>query len=53
MELIQVSYEVPTPGIRSRETSALVESVTNLGLKAGKIIIYDYEGEESINGILI
>lgn len=41
------------PGTRSRETSALVEAAMNLGLNTGKIITYDYEGEESINGILI
>ena len=52
-ELIQVSYEVSDSSTRSRETSALVEAATALGLNAGKIITYDYEGEESINGILI
>jgi predicted AAA+ superfamily ATPase len=51
-ELIQVSYEVSDSSTRSRETSALVRAATNLGLKIGKIITYDYE-EKSINGILI
>ena len=52
-EVIQVSYEVSAPSTRSRETSALVEAPRGLGLKTGKIITYDYEGEESIDGILI
>ncbi|KJE48565.1 MULTISPECIES: ATP-binding protein [unclassified Acidiplasma] len=53
IELIQVSYSVSDPGTRPRETSALVEAAMNLGLNTGIIITYDYEGEESINGILI
>ena len=52
-EVIQVSYEVSAPSTRSRETSALVEAARGIGLKTGKIITYDYEGEESIDGILI
>ena len=53
IELIQVSYSVSDPSTRSRETSALVEAAMNLGLNTGIIITYDYEEEESINGILI
>ena len=52
-EVIQVSYEVSAPSTRSRETSALVEAARGIGLRTGKIITYDYEGEESIDGILI
>ena len=52
-EIIQVSYEVSAPSTRSRETSALVEAARTLGLKTGKIITYDFEGEESIGGISI
>ncbi len=52
-EIIQVSYEVSAPSTKSRETSALVEAARGLGLRAGKIITYDYEGEELIDGILI
>ena len=52
-EIIQVSYEVSAPSTRSRETSALVEAARTLGLKAGKVITYDFEGEESIDGISI
>ena len=52
-EIIQVSYEVSLLSTRSRETSALVEAAKGLGLKSGKIITYDYEGEELIDGILI
>ena len=52
-EIMQVSYEVSALNTRSRETSALVEAARGLGLKTGKIITYDYEGEETINGILI
>ncbi|MGC8686961.1 MAG: ATP-binding protein [Thermoplasmata archaeon] len=52
-EIIQVSYEVSTSSTKSREVSALVEAAKVLGLKTGKIITYDYEGEESVNGILI
>ena len=52
-EIIQVSYEVSAPNTRSRETSALVEAARTLGLKTGKIITYDFEGEESIGGISI
>ena len=52
-EIIQVSYEVSAPNTRSRETSALVEAARTLGLKTGKIITYDFEGEESIGGISV
>ena len=52
-EIIQVSYEVSAPSTRSRETSALVEAARTLGLKTGKIITYDFEGEESIGGISV
>ena len=52
-ELIQVSYEVSATGTRSRETGAIVEAAISLGLKSGTIITYDYEGTETVDGILI
>jgi len=52
-ELIQVSYDVSASSTRSRETDALVEAATKLGLKKGMVITYDYEGKETIDGILI
>jgi len=52
-ELIQVSYEVSAAGTRSRETGAIVEAAISLGLKSGTIITYDYEGTETVDGILI
>ena len=52
-EIIQVSYEMPLLSTRSLETSAIVEAAKDLGAKSGKIITYDYEREELIDGILI
>lgn len=52
-ELIQVSYDVSVTSTRSRETGAIVEAAISLGLKEGTIITYDYEGTETVDGILI
>ena len=52
-ELIQVSYEVSGKGTRHRETTALVEAAKALNVKYGTVVTYDYEGEESIDGVLI
>ncbi|QRF75909.1 hypothetical protein Thermo_01418 [Thermoplasmatales archaeon] len=52
-ELIQVSYDVSVTITRSRETGAIVEAAISLGLKHGTIITYDYEGTETVGGILI
>ena len=52
-EIIQVCYDVSDPDTRSREVSALLEGAKNFGLKAAKIITYDFEDEEIIDGIKI
>ena len=52
-EIIQVCYDVSDPDTRSREVSALLEGARNLDLKSGKIITYDFEDEEIIDGIKI
>ncbi|MHB1709732.1 MAG: ATP-binding protein [Thermoplasmataceae archaeon] len=53
IELIQVSYDVSAPSTRSREISGLVEAATKLGLRKGTVITYDYEKEETVDGISI
>ena len=52
-EIIQVCYDVSEPDTRSGEVSALLEGARNLDLKSGKIITYDFEDEEIIDGIKI
>ena len=52
-ELIQVCYDVSDHKTRSRETSAIVEAALKLGLMKGTIITYDYEMDETIDGIFI
>ena len=52
-EIIQVCYDVSEPDTRSREVSALLEGARNLDIKSGKIITYDFEDEEIIDGIKI
>ncbi len=52
-ELLQVSYDVSASSTRSRENGALVEAAAKLGLKKGTVITYDYEGQETVSGILI
>lgn len=52
-DLIQVSYKVSDGSTRLRETTALVEAAKALNLRRGTVVTYDYEGEESIDGIAI
>ena len=52
-ELLQVSYQVSSGSTRARETEALVEAATNLGLTRGTIVTYDFESQEKIDGIQV
>lgn len=51
--LIQVAYVLVEPETKQRETSAIVEAAKKLGFKSGTIITYDYDGEETMDGIKI
>jgi hypothetical protein len=52
-ELLQVSYDVSSSESRKRETSALVEAAETFGLNECKVITYDYENEETVDGLKI
>ncbi|MGC8516196.1 MAG: ATP-binding protein [Thermoplasmata archaeon] len=52
-EIMQVSYELSSKNTRSRETAAIVEAAKGLGLQEAKVITYNFEGEEHVDGILI
>ena len=52
-ELLQVSYDVSSFEVRKRETSALVEAAKTFGLSNCKVITYNYENEEIVDGLKI
>ena len=52
-KLLQVSYEISSSDARKRETSALVEAAKTFGLSECKVITYDYEAEEEVDGLKI
>ncbi len=52
-QLLQVSYDVSSPEARKRETSALVEAAKTFDLSDCKVVTYDYENEETVDGLKI
>ncbi len=48
VEALQVCYNLEDIGTREREIKALLKCMREFGLKRGKIITFDYEGEERI-----
>ena len=51
--LLQVSYDMSSAETRKREISALVEAAKIMKLSEGTIITYDFENEETVDGIRI
>lgn len=50
---LQVCYDPEAMGTREREIRALVKCMREFGLKRGKIITFDYEGEERVENMKI
>jgi predicted AAA+ superfamily ATPase len=50
-QLLQVSYDVSAPETRKREISALVEAAKTMHLTECTIITYDFEKEETVDGL--
>ena len=51
--LLQVSFDVSSPKTRRREISALVEAAIAMKQSECTIITYDYENDETVDGIQI
>jgi uncharacterized protein len=52
-QLLQVSYDVSAPETSKREISALVEAAKTMRQSEFTIITYDYEKQETVDGIKI
>jgi len=50
-QLLQVSYDASSPETRKREISSLVEAAKTMHLTECTIITYDYEKEETVDGL--
>jgi predicted AAA+ superfamily ATPase len=51
VEAVQVCYDLEAIETREREIKALVKCMEEFGLKRGKVITFDYEGEERIGNM--
>ncbi len=49
-QLIQACYDIDDENTKKREVSALLEAMKELGLKNGRIITWEQEGEERFEG---